>query len=84
MKHANDFVVLFYKDDEDWETISAFEVADIKSIKWQIERVMKNWEYDIDEVFSELIDTITDSLYGDNYYEDDVFVFKIEYVPFFS
>lgn len=84
MKHTNDFVVLFYKDDEDWETISAFEVADIKSIKWQIERVMKNWEYDIDEVFSELIDTITDSLYGDNYYEDDVFVFKIESVPFFS
>lgn len=84
MKHTNDFVVLFYKDDEDWETISAFEVADIKSIKWQIERVMKNWEYDIDEVFSELIDTITDSLYGDNYYEDDVFEFKIEYVPFFS
>jgi hypothetical protein len=84
MKHTNDFIVLFYKDDEDWQTISAFEVADIKSIKWQIERVMKNWEYDIDEVFSELIDTITDSLYGDNYYEDDVFVFKIEYVPFFS
>lgn len=84
MKHTNDFIVLFYKDDEDWQTISAFEVADIKSIKWQIERVMKNWEYDIDEVFSELIDTITDSLYEDNYYEDDVFVFKIEYVPFFS
>lgn len=84
MKHTNDFIVLFYKDDEDWQTISAFEIADIKSIKWQIERVMKNWGYDIDEVFSELIDTITDSLYGDNYYEDDVFVFKIEYVPFFS
>lgn len=84
MRHTNDFVVLFYKDDEDWQTISAFEVADIKSIKWQIERAMKNWEYDIDEVFSELIDTITDSLYGDNYYEDDVFVFKIESVPFFS
>lgn len=84
MKHTNDFIVLFHKDDEDWEIISAFEVADIKSIKWQIERVMKNWEYDIDEEFSELIDTITDSLYEDNYYEDDVFAFKIEYVPFFS
>lgn len=84
MKHTNDFVVLFYKDDNDWETISVFEVADIKSIKWQIERLMKNWGYDIDELFSELIDTITDSLYGDNYYEDDMFAFKIEYVPFFS
>jgi hypothetical protein len=84
MKHTNDFVVLFYKDDNDWEMISVFENPDYESIKWQIERLMKNWEYDIDELFSELIDTITDSLYGDNYYEDDMFAFKIEYVPFFS
>lgn len=84
MKHTNDYVVLFHQDEEEWETISIFEVADIESIRWQIERLMINWEYDMDEIFSELIDIIVESLYEYNYYEDDVFKFRIEYVPFYK
>lgn len=84
MKHIDNYVVLFHQDDEDWDTISIFQSADKKSLKEQIVRLFIEWEYDESEETLSLIDNIVDALYGDNYYEDDEFKFKIESVPFFN
>ena len=84
MKHIDNYIVLFHQDDEDWDAISIFQSADKQSIKEQIVRMFVEWEYDESEDTINLIDNIVDDLYGDNYYEDDVFKFKIESVPFFN
>jgi hypothetical protein len=83
MKHTTDYIVLFYQDDNDWETISIFERNDRESLKEQVTIQMNEWDYNINEL-NTLIDNIVEDLYNDNYYEDDMFKFKTELVAFYK
>ena len=84
MKHIDNYIVLFHQDDEEWESVAIFESASHSNIREQIVRLFIDWCYDEDDENNALIDRITVDLFGDNYYEDDVFKFKIESVPFYK
>jgi hypothetical protein len=85
MKHIDNYsVILHKKENGEYETIAILTSATKENIRYVIVNCFIEWCYDEDENSLKTLDNIVESLYGDNYYEDEFDVFKMEETPFFE